>query len=167
MRPDTIAWHNEDTEEELGCLYKSEKDPEIRPRLQALWLLRRGKSRVEVCDVVGVTGRALRNWIAWYRQGGVAEVRRHRKAGHGHAPRLSDEQCEEIKSKAGEGEFRVIEDVRVFVEENWGIHYSYWGMRSVLDRLKIHQRVPRPVSSKADLEAQQAWKKGGWPKPSR
>lgn len=161
MRSGAVNWRKEDTEEELGHLYRMEREAELRPRWQALWLLRRGKSRAEVCDVVGITDRALRKWIAWYRQGGSEEIRRHRKRGHGHVPLLSDEQCEEIKRRAGDGEFRIIEDVRVFVEDMWGINYTYWGMRSVLDRLKIHKRVPRPISDKADPQVQEAWKKGG------
>lgn len=167
MRPGTIDWRDEDTETELSYLYHSEKDPELRPRWQALWLLRRGVSRAEVVDVLGITGRALRNWIAWYRQGGTDAVRKHHQGGYGHPPRLSDEQCAQIKSKAANGEFRVIDDVRVFVEQQWSVHYTYWGMRSVLDRLKIHRRVPRPVAAKADLEAQAAWRKRGCLTPSR
>lgn len=162
MRSSTIDWREQDTESEFERLYHIERDPELQPRLQALWLLRRGRSRAEVADVVGITGRALRNWIAWYRQGGIEMVKSHHQGGYGHLPRLSDEQYEEIRKRAGDGQFRVIEDVRAFVEQEWSVHYTYWGMRSVLDKLHIHRRMPRPVASKADPEVQEHWKKGGW-----
>jgi transposase len=161
MRRSEIEWREEDTEVELGHLYRMETRRELRPRWQALWLLRRGKSRAEVCDVVGVNPRTLRDWIAWYRDGGTATVRRHRIGGHGSLPKLAQEQCAEIVERAGEGEFRTIEQVRIWVIETWGIYYTYWGMRTVLDRLHIHPRVPRPLAAKADLELQESWKKGG------
>lgn len=164
MKRGEILWRDEDTENELEYLYQHEGNPHLRSRWQALWLLRRGKSRVEVCDFVGANARTLRDWIGWYRQGGVEAVKGHRKGGYGKPPRLNQEQYDEIIDRAGKGEFARVDDVRLWVEMRWGVVYGYKGMYSVLQRLHIHSRVPRPLAAKADVEGQEAWKKGGSPK---
>ncbi len=64
-----IPWQED--AETLFRLYKGEPDPEIRPRLHALWLLRQGYPVAEVVKVLGVHERSVRRWIAWYRAGGV------------------------------------------------------------------------------------------------
>ena len=155
-----ILWQ-EDTET-LFRLYKQEPDPEIRPRLHALWLLRQGYTAAEVVKVLGVHERSVRRWIAWYRAGGVAEVRRRRRGGRqGRAPRLTPEQQAQLKAKAAEGAFRTIHDAVRWVRATFGVEYTYWGMRSLFERLKIQRKVPRPRAVKADPKAQEAWKKGG------
>ena len=66
-----------------------------------------------------------------------------------------------MKAKAAEGAFRTIHDAVRWVRETFGVEYTYWGMRSLFNRLKIKRKVPRPRAVKADPEAQAAWKKGG------
>ena len=51
-RPFRIAWRDE--EPALREAYRRERDPELRPRVHALWLLRRGEPLGEVADLVGV-----------------------------------------------------------------------------------------------------------------
>jgi transposase len=156
-----IEWCEADDDYGLEYRYKHERDGRVRVRWQALWLLRRGKSRTEVCDATGVNERTLRDWIHWYREGGCEAVGSHRACGKGNACRLSAEQREEIIAKAGAGVFRKVADVREWVKDNWGIEYTYYGMWAVLDRLHIHPKVPRPIASKADVHQQEDWKKGG------
>lgn len=67
-----IVWH--ESEAELKRPYQHESHPQRRTRLQALWLLRQGKSLVEVAQVVGVHPRTLQSWAAWYRQGGLSRL---------------------------------------------------------------------------------------------
>lgn len=75
-------------------------------------------------------------WVAWYRQGGVAEVRRHRYGGHGgKQPSLTLEQEAALKAKATAGEIRTIWEAVEWAEKGFGVEYSYWGMRWVFARL--------------------------------
>ena len=46
------------------------------------------------------------------------------------------------------------------MEQQFGVRYTEWGMRSLLHRLKISPKVPRPLAANADLAAQEAWEKG-------
>ena len=78
-----LEWH--ESESELKQRYQSEKHKERRMRLQALWLLRQGKCVADVIEVLGVNYRTVQDWVAWYRQCGLAEVlrrmRRHQARG--------------------------------------------------------------------------------------
>jgi len=167
MQRGQIEWRSTDTVAELAYRYHTERDVKRQRRWHALWLLRRGLARAEVCDLLDINPRTLRDWIAWYRHGGCAEVAQHQQGGHGTTPRLSLEQLAELVAWIGTGMFRTIDEVRQWVQAEWGVVYTYWGMRSVLDRLQVHAKVPRPQAVTADPAAQAAWKKGGQPKRSR
>lgn len=159
---DYIAWRADDTEDELRYRYRSERVSELRPRWQALWLLRQGYSRKHVVQYVGIHPRTLCEWIAWYTRGGCAEVARHRLgAGNGQACWLTDDQLDELAAWAGFGALPTYEDARQWVAGTWQVSYSYDGIRTLLNRIGIHPRVPRPLAVQADLDAQAAWKKGG------
>lgn len=86
-----IEWR--ESEEALFKLCKQETETHNQLRLQSLCLLRQGESLEDTARTTGVHPRTIRQWVAWYRKGGVAEVRRHRagryrhnKANSKHAP---------------------------------------------------------------------------------
>ena len=157
-RPLRIDWQED--EQTLYQLYRQEKDHQNRSRLQALWLIRRGRSLKDVASLVGVHYRTVQEWVAWYREGGADEVLRHRQGGHGGPERrLNSEQEAELKAKAERGEIRTIQDGVEWAKTH-DVAYTYWGMRWVFDRLDLKKKVPRPKSPKASAEEQEAWKKG-------
>lgn len=154
-----ISW--QDDEATLFHLYKTGRDPELRPRLQALWLLRQGHPLGWVAQVVGAHYRTLQQWVAWYRQGGLAEVVKHRRGGRqGRAPYLTAEQQALLLEQAAQGAFATIGEAVAWVKRECGVAYTYWGMRSLFQRLKLKKKVPRPLAAKASLAEQEAWKKG-------
>lgn len=149
--------------EELYERCVAERDVPRRQRLQALWLVRTGVGGAEAGRIAGVGRRSVERWLGWYRSGGLAEVLA-RVPGHGArgAPgRLTAEHQAQLLSQAREGAFRTYDEARTWVAEQFGVTYSYQGMYSVLARLGVHPKVPRPVAAKADLAAQAAWKGGG------
>ena len=159
-RPLQIDWQED--EQALYRLYKQEKDHQNRTRLQALWLIRQGRSMKEVAQIVGVHYRTVQEWVAWYRKGGVEEVLHHRHGGHGGPKRrLTCQQEDELKEQASQGEIRTIWEAVDWVDKQFGVKYTYWGMRGVFQRLRLKSKVPRPISPQASEEAQDAWKKGG------
>jgi transposase len=83
-RPCRIAWQEDAAT--LRQLYQQERDGPVRTRLHALWLLQEGHNLAETAQLVGVEYRTVQQWVAWYRAGGVAEVRGHRRAGKGRYP---------------------------------------------------------------------------------
>ena len=154
-----MTWYED--EQTLYTLYKQEKDHQHRTRLHALWLLRQGQPMSAVAAWVGVHYRTVQEWLAWYRQGGVAGVLCHRHGGHGgQERRLTAEQEAALQARAARGEIRTIQDGLEWVRESYHIVYSYWGMRWVFARLGLKKKVPRPKAPQVSAEAQAAWKKG-------
>jgi transposase len=160
-RPFVVAWRDEDTEEALRVAYRAEQRADVRQRLQALWLLRRGERQMgEVAAVIGVNYRSVQRWVAWYRDGGLEVVRSHRLGGYGQTPRLTPEQQEQLAQEVATGRFRNAVAIRAWVAETFGVTYTEGGMYSLLERLRCGPKVPRPVHEKANTEEQEAWKGG-------
>ncbi len=128
MRGRRLAIHWQDDEAALYRRYRTEREAELRPRWQVLWLLRRGRSATEVATVVGVHRRSVQRWVAWYRQGGVAEVRTHRQAGPGRPAWLSREQQAQFYDQVAQGGFHTGRDAQEWVEDTFGIRYKLGGM---------------------------------------
>ncbi len=88
-----------------------------------------------------------------------------RVPGHGAtgaASMLSEEQRWLLVEETSKGRFRTYDEAREWVEDRYGVAYRYKGMYSVLARLGVHPKVPRPVSERADPEAQEEWKRGAF-----
>jgi transposase len=149
----------------LRALYRRERDPAIRPRLHALWLLRTGQPMRQVAALLAVHYVTVQDWVAWYRQGGVAEVRRRKLGGgRGRASLLDADQLRLLQQHAQTGTFRTAADVQQWLAERFQIHYSRGGIYSLLARLHWKPKVTRPQALNTSAEQQEQWKKGGLPK---
>lgn len=156
-----VEW--QETAEELEQRYRAEKHYQCRERLLTFWHLRQGKQIKEVAEMIGKDARRIRQWVAWYRLGGLVEVLR-RVTGHGTVgvtPHLTPLQQKALAARIKLGDFRTVWDVVEWVEARWGIGYSYEGMRSVMKRNQCVLKVPRPQSEKANPDQQQDWQKKG------
>jgi transposase len=146
---------------------RREKDAEVQPRVHALWLLREGHPLGATARLVGVHYVTLQTWVAWYRHGGLAEVRRHKNGGRqGRASLLSPVQTAHLAAQARAGQFRTAQDVQEWLRTTLGVSYSRGGVYSLLARLRWQPTVPRPPSLTTAPAVQEAWKKGGSPPPS-
>lgn len=157
-RPLRVAWQEDAAT--LGALYRAEHDYQIRPRLQALWLLRQGRSARETASVIGVHERTVQQWLAWYRRDGRAGIRAHRRQGPGKASFLTTDQQAALVAEAAAGVFYTAQDVVAWVQEQFGVSYRPAGIYPLLARLKIAPKVPRPYNPKQSPDAQDAWKRG-------
>lgn len=165
-KPIRVDWS--ESAEELYARFRQEPDPRRRQRLQALWLVRGGESVAQAAHVAGVGHRSLERWLSWYRQGGLAAVVR-RVPGHGARGQpswLTPAQQQTLLAETVRGTFHTYGEARDWVEEQFGVTYSYQGMYTVLARLTVRPQVPRPHAAKADPTVQEAWKRGAWPLPS-
>lgn len=158
-RPLNISWQEDgDT---LFQVYRQEKSADIKPRLHALWLLRLGYRLRETAQIVGIHYRTLQQWVAWYRQGGLAAVRDHPRGGQGRTSWLSKEQQEQLRQQVAQGGFVTAQEVVDWVAQTFGVQYTRGSMYSLLARLHGGKKVPRPLAEKASLEIQEQWKRGG------
>lgn len=160
-----IDWRPEDEAAALKTAYRKERRTDVRPRLQALWLLRGGRSVRAAAQLVGVHERTVQRWVGWYRDGGRTAVISHHQAGTGHPSFLTAEQQATLWEQAATGAFRTAAEAQQWVAQHFGVTYRPGGIYALLGRLRIHPKVPRPVNPKADQVAQVAWKKGGSPTP--
>jgi transposase len=159
-----IEW--QDDEAGLYRRYRAEPDAEVRTRWHALWLIRQGRTATAAAALVGVERRSVQRWLGWYRQGGPAAVARHRRGGRqGRAAWLTPAQQAAVTAETAQGTIRTVGEAVAWVAQQFGVTYTYWGMRSLLHRRQIGRKVPRPLAVKASIEAQEAWKKGGSRRP--
>ena len=164
-RPFEVDW--EESAEELFEAYRREKGLRRRTRLQALWLLRQGRSLEEGSQIVGVGYRTLQRWVAWYRSGGLTEVLA-RTVGHGVREvrcYLTVEQEAQVKAQADSGAFWTVQEAAQWIQQRWGVHYTYQGIYGLSRRLQLRKKVLRSRSERASAEARATWKKGGWEQP--
>ena len=154
-----VDWQDE--EAALKGLYRGEKDAAVKARLQLLWLVCSGKQVKEATQVVGCHRRTAQQWLAWYREGGVEGVR-SKKGGNtkGKSSRLSSEQKDALTTQANQEGFESGLAVRDYIEQTFGVVYKVSGVYSLLERLKVTKKVPRPMNVKAEASVQQAYKKG-------
>ena len=156
-----LEWRAEDTAGALKTQYRRAPEGEVRTRLHALWLLRQGWSVQATAAAVGVHYRTVQRWLADYRTGGVAAVAGRRRGGRGQPRRLTPEQETALVAHAATGALRTAAAVQQWIGEQFGVTYTAGGIYSLLNRLRVHPKVPRPVNPKADRAAQDAWQKGG------
>lgn len=159
-RPLVITW--EETAGELYERYRQEKNRHGRDRLHVLWLVRVGKTLTEVSQVVGIPYSTIKRWIDWYRRGGLDPVLRRTpgQAASGTEAYLTPEQQGRLRREADGGAFRTAREVQQWIKQRWRISYTRKGIYSLLRRMKITWKVPRPQTAQADPKAQAAWKKG-------
>lgn len=167
-KPFVMVWAVEDTEAALKAAYRTEAASTRRLWLHGLWLLREGRSVDDVAATVGVHRRTVERWIDWYRhEGGLAGVLAHHHGGVGQPSRLTAAQREQVAGEVATGRFRTAAEVGQWIIATFGVSYRPGGVQDLLGRLKCHPKVPRPLHDKADLAAQDAWKKGAsatpWP----
>ena len=161
MRGKTLQIDWQQDEASLKAAYQSEQNAAIKPRLHLLWLVRQGHTVRQAAPLIGVHYRTAQEGIAWYKQGGLDQVRARRRGGTGRQPRLNTEQKEGLKARAGtEGFVSVKQGVR-FVQEQFGVPYTESGMNKVFSALSLRKKAPRPRSAKANQEVQENFKKGG------
>lgn len=160
-RKTAVVWAVEDTAASLHAQYRAEPVPEVRMRLHALWRLRLGEGPTVAAAVVGVGRRSVQRWLGWYRDGGLAAVRSRRRGGPGKPSFLTPDQERQLVAAAATGVFATAQAVRDWIEERWGVAYTVAGVYTLLERLRIRLKVPRPRHTKADAQVQAAWKKGG------
>lgn len=154
-----IEWQED--EATLKQLYLREKDALIKPRLHFLWLIRQGKQVKDATPLIGVHPRTAQQWLAWYREGGIEAVRQKRGGNYRGLPcRLSAQQCAALEAYSNDEGFATGLEAQKWIQEKFGVSYALDGVYTLLRRLKIKKKVPRPMNVKADEEVQQAYKKG-------
>jgi transposase len=108
-------------------------DRRIFQRLSALLWIDEGRTREEVGQLLGVSGRQVGDWLRIFRNKGLDELCTvHYRGDPG---RLRPAQVERLRQEIAKGIFHNAEQVRAWIEEHLGIAYSPSGVKDLLHRI--------------------------------
>jgi transposase len=151
------------TSDELEARYRREKGGVERSQWQMLWLLSSGKGSAKVAEVTGYCQDWIRKLVQRYNAQGEQAVGDKRR-GHAGRPRLlTPEQDAELRGE--------LERAEVAGEAWNSVRTAAWMSaklgrvvranrgRETLQRLGFSTKTPRPQHAKADVDAQDLFKK--------
>jgi transposase len=108
-------------------------DRRIFQRLSALLWIDEGRTREEVADLLGVSSRQVGDWLRLFRNRGLDELcTLHYRGDPG---RLRPAQVEQLKQEIAQGVFHNAEQVRAWIEDQFGVTYSPTGVKDLLHRI--------------------------------
>ena len=143
---------------EISRLYKQEKNPRFRERLQCLLLKDRGHTNTDVADMLQVVRETITEWLNLYQEGGLELLCRLETGGSDAF--LTPEQIAQLSAELDKNGFQTAKQVVAWVQEQFSVTYSERGMRDLLKRLGYTRQKAHLVPAQADVEAQAAFLKG-------
>ena len=109
-----------------------------------------------VATTLGVHRSTVQLWLKWYREGDLDPICARRRGGIGKPSYLTPVQQEALVAEAAHGVFATAQAVRDWIEDQFGVVYTVGSMYTLLPRLGIRIKTPRPRHPKADPQAQAA-----------
>ena len=150
---------------ELERRYRQARDPVDRSHYQIIWLLAQGTPTAAVAHVTGYSVNWVREVARRYREAGGAGLGDRRHGNPGGAPLLSPAQQEELRAALAQsppdGGVWTCRKVAGWIAAKLGRPVAEVRGWEYLRRLGFSPQRPRPRESRADPEAQAAFKKGG------
>ena len=111
-------------------------------RLSALLGIDEGRTREEVAELLGLTSRQVGDWLRIFRTKGLDELcTLHYRGDPG---RSRPAQIERLRQEIATGAFHNAEQVRAWIEEQFGVTSS--GTRSCRRNWRRETRVPRHLT---------------------
>ena len=155
---------------DLEQRYRGTGDPVARSQWQMLWLLAGGMPTAEVARVTGYSVRWVQEIARRYRAGPEA-IGDRRHGNPGAVPLLNREQQEQLREAlagpAPDGGIWSCRTVARWMSQTLGRPVSEQRGWEWMRRLGFTPQRPRPRETRSDPAAQEAFKKGGLPQPSR
>jgi transposase len=125
-------------------------------RANALVLLDRGLSCVEVAEVLLLDDDTIRSWHKLYEQAGIQSLAEF--GYRGSVPRLDDAQQDRLRAWITQALPRTTREVGAWVEAEFGIVYdSRSGLVKLLHRLGMEHHRPQAIARKLDPAKQAAF----------
>ena len=146
--------------EDLG---RKEQVPATRVRLLGLQLLKEGKQKKEIGEVLKKDRHTVANWLTIFLQEGIEGLFDKQRSGR--TPILPQDKEEEFLKALDElqssntGGRATAKDIQKLLKNKFKVKYSVDGVYDLLDRLNIVWITGRSIHPKADKEAQEEFKK--------
>lgn len=126
--------------DELERLIRKELDPRVKERLIFVRILYGGESVADASAMVGRTRITGYNWLHRWNQGGVEGLKPN--FGGGRPSKLSGEEREELKRVLREGGPWRTREIKLLVEERFGVRYSLRHLRRILKAMGMRYAKP-------------------------
>ena len=151
-----------DTIQELQAAVKRERDGRVRDRIRGVVLARQGRTAKEVAADLGVSPRAVQDWVRWYNEGGLKKLPDDPRSGQPRkCPRT---QFEAIKARILEGPKPEDKsctlrgpEIRRMLAREFKVVMELSATYTLLHELGLSPLRPRPRHVKNDPEAMKAW----------
>ena len=157
----TVVEHH--SAEELQALFRQEREARRAKRIWIVWQARLGQTAPQIAQGIGVSRRAVQNWVRRYNGEGLAGLAS--RAGQGREPILSEDERRLVAERVDAGpqagdvcSLRGV-DFQKFLETQFGKLLSLTTVYRLLHELGYEWLVPRPKHRKSDPEAVAAFKK--------
>lgn len=144
-------------------LYKSEKDPQQKERLLGLQHYQDGKKQNWIAEATKKTRQTVSAWKKRFVENGIDGLKR--KPGQGRKSKLAKDRYEEFKSELdamqknlGGGRVRA-KEIQTLLREKFDAEYKENSIYTLLKNLGIVWITARSIHPKANLEAQEKFKK--------
>jgi transposase len=156
--------------DELERRYRRARDPVERSHFQIVWLVATGTPTAEVARVTGYSVTWVREIAGRYRAGGPAALGDRRHANPGAAPLLDAAQRARLREALGgpapDGGLWTGRKVAAWMGDMLDRPVGEQRGWEWLRRLGFTPQRPRPQETRADPDAQAAFKRGGSRPPS-
>lgn len=151
--------------DELAVLIKRERDARVATRLRAVLLAARGRGHTEIARALAVSPRSVQEWVRRYNRAGVEGLRDRPRPGQ--PKKLRPHQEAQVVRWLNQGPDLERDGAVAWrgpsiagkIEEHFGKKFSLSGAYALLHRLGFEPLRPRPIHRKADLGAQEEFKK--------
>lgn len=157
----TVVEHH--SVEELQTLLQREREARVAKRIWIVWQARLGLTAPEIAKGIGLSRRAVQEWVRRYNTEGLAGLRT--RAGQGRDPILSEDERQAVAKRLEDGpqaddvcSLRGL-DFQKFLEEQFGKLLSLSAVYGLLHELGYEWLVPRSKHRKSDPKAIAAFKK--------
>jgi transposase len=128
------------------------RDKRLDERLSAVLWIADGKTRCEVADLLGGSVRQLAEWLRLFRHRGLdALCTLHHPGDPGN---LTAAQVERLQREISTGRFRNADQIRLWVEEGFGVSYTPSGLKGLLRRIGASYHQVTGFLWKADPDKQ-------------
>jgi len=158
------------TLDELEQRYRRADDPVARSQWQIVWLLSGGAATAAVARSTGYSVNWIREIARRYREEGPAGIGDRRHGNPGAAPLLDAAQQAALQEALGgpapDGGIWTCRSVAAWIGAAIGRPVDPARGWEWMRRLGFTPQRPRPRERRADPAAQDAFKKGGSPRPS-
>lgn len=154
------------TVEELFARFRSARDGTATRRFQVVWLAASGKLSREITEATGYGRDWVFRIIKRYNEEGPGSLEDARSNNGGHGRVLTDEDIEALRERLEtpppDGGLWTSPKVAAWMTKRVGRPVDFKLAWDYLKRMGYTLQQPRPSHTKADPEAQDAFKKGGF-----